>query len=865
MRTKPDPAVAWPESSRGFWGHLVSLWIWRMAWRDTRTNRRKLALYSSSIVLGIAALAAIGALGANLERAIEEQTKTLLGADLVLQSQDAFTPEAEKLFQSLGGEQAREISLTTMVYFPRTDNTRLVQVHALSGNFPFYGKLETEPVDAGETFRKAGTGLLAEDSLLAEFDARVGDSIRIGNLTTNISGRLLKVPGETIGLSAIAPRIYIAMSDLPRTGLFQPGSLARFATYFKFGPDADVAALVERIRPQLDKLRLRPDTVEERKHDLGRSMDNLYHFLNLVGFIALLLGGVGIASAIHLHVKQKLGTVAVLRCLGSSMSQTFAIYLAQGMALGLFGALLGGALGLAMQFSLPKIMADFIPFTFQFHMAWLAIGRAMAIGFGCCLMFSLLPLLTVRKVSPLAALRISFELQPARHDPLRWLTGASLAAGIVGFALLQSRDWRVGLGFCVGLGVVFGALTVTAKLLVSATRNYVPANLPFAVRQGVANLHRPNNRTLLLLLSLGLGTFLMVSLYLVQHVLLTQLINAGGKNQPNAVLFDIQTSQLEPLNTLIRLLALPILDETPIITMRLSSVKGRSVDSLLSNRPRDGRGWVFRREYRSTFTDHLHDGERITAGQWVSQVAPDSTNVVPISLEEGIAKDLQVGLGDELLFDVQGVAVATRVASLREVEWRRIQPNFFVVFPRGVLESAPAMHVLVTRVSSSQDSARMQRAVVKSFPNVSVIDLTLVLQTVDAILTKISFVIRFMALFTVLTGLLVLISALAAGRYKRLQESVLLRTLGASRGQILRILLVEYFALGFLAALTGILLAVIAAWVLTRFVFHSPFVLEWESVLISLVLVTGLTVTVGFLMSLGILSQSPLKILRTEV
>jgi putative ABC transport system permease protein len=175
------------------------------------------------------------------------------------------------------------------------------------------------------------------------------------------------------------------------------------------------------------------------------------------------------------------------------------------------------------------------------------------------------------------------------------------------------------------------------------------------------------------------------------------------------------------------------------------------------------------------------------------------------------------------------------------------------------------MHVLVTRVSSSQDSARMQRAVVKSFPNVSVIDLTLVLQTVDAILTKISFVIRFMALFTVLTGLLVLISALAAGRYQRLQESVLLRTLGASRGQILRILLVEYFALGFLAALTGILLAVIAAWVLTRFVFHSPFVLEWESVLISLVLVTGLTVTVGFLMSLGILNQSPLKILRTEV
>ena len=238
---------------------------------------------------------------------------------------------------------------------------------------------------------------------------------------------------------------------------------------------------------------------------------------------------------------------------------------------------------------------------------------------------------------------------------------------------------------------------------------------------------------------------------------------------------------------------------------------------------------------------------------------------MPVSLEQDIAKDLQVGLGDELVFDVQGVPVVTRVASLREVEWRRIQPNFFVVFPRGVLESAPAMHVLVTRVGSSRDSARMQRAVVKAFPNVSVIDLTLVLQTVDAILGKISFVIRFMAMFTVLTGLLVLMSALAAGRYQRIQESVLLRTLGASRRQILGILLVEYAALGFLAALTGILLAAVAAWALTTFVFHVPFLLEWASVVVPLLLVPAITVAVGFLMSLGILSQSPLSILRNEV
>jgi putative ABC transport system permease protein len=898
-------ATPLPDKIAPHGGRWISAWTWRMAWRDTRTSRSKLLLFSCSIVLGIAALAAIGSLGRNLEQAIEEQTRALLGADLVINSRDAFTPEETQWLQGLGGEQSREVSFSTMIYLPRTENTRLVQVRALGGTFPYYGKLETEPAGAAVDFRRRG-GALVEDSLLQQFAAKVGDSIRVGKLTTTIAGRLVKVPGETVALSTIAPRVYISMDDLPRTGLLQEASLARFRTYFKFGPSVDVPKLVERIRPELEKFRLGHDTVEQRKRELGRSLDNLYHFLNLVGFIALLLGGVGIASAIHVHVKQKLGTVAVLRCLGSSIAQTFSIYLAQGMALGLFGALLGGALGIAIQTVLPKVLADFIPFTFQFHTAWLAVGRAMAVGFVICLLFALLPLLSVRRVSPLAAIRVSFEPQSAHRDPLRWLVGVCLAAGIVGFALMQGRNWRIGLGFAIGLGVAFGILTMTAKLLVAATRKLVMAAMPFTIRQGVANLHRPNNRTLLLLLSLGLGTFLIVNLYLVQQTLLKQLITSTSKNQPNAVLFDIQNSQKDQVVKLVRSLNVPVLDETPIVTMRLSSVKGRPVESILANtnRSRGGHRWAFRRDYRSTYRDQLRDGEKIIAGQWIGRVTLDgdtggvrwgetpgeppgdqnlnasngsrgrsphgqetsgnSSNAVPISLEQGIAKDLQAGLGDELVFDVQGVPVTTRVASLREVEWRRIQPNFFVVFPVGVLESAPAMHVLVMHVASSGESARMQREVVKAFPNVSAIDLTLVLQTVDAILGKISFVIRFLAMFTVLTGFLVLVTALLTGRYQRIQESVLLRTLGASRGQIVKILLVEYFSLGLLAGLTGILLAVFAAWALAKFVFHTPFAPDAIPLLIALLIVPGITMITGFAMSHGVLNQPPLAILRAE-
>jgi putative ABC transport system permease protein len=472
----------------------------------------------------------------------------------------------------------------------------------------------------------------------------------------------------------------------------------------------------------------------------------------------------------------------------------------------------------------------------------------------------------VRRVAPLAALRAAYEPAPARRDPLRWLAGLGLAAWIAGFAVLQSPDWRVGLGCAAGIGAVFLALAGAAWSLSALARHVLPSMLPFSVRQGVSNLHRPNNRTLLMLMSLGLGTFLLLCLYLVQQTLLTQLFAGGGKDRANAVLFDIQTSQRAGVTSLLHSLELPLLDDAPVVTMRLMSVKGRSVTALLAEKAerKDDHhpDWALRREYRSTYRDDLRDGESIVAGTWVPQVAPGASSV-PVSLEEDIAGHLGAGLDDTLVFDVQGESVTTTVASLRRVEWRRIQPNFFVVFPRGVLEEAPAMHVMVTRVASGEASAAMQRAVVTAFPNVSVIDLRLVLRTVDEVLGRMALVIRFMAIFTVLTGLIVLVSALVAGRYQRIQESVLLRMLGASGRQVLAILAVEYFALGLLAALTGIALAWPAAWALATFAFKVAFAPSAAPLLVALAAVPALTVVTGLLMSRDILRHPPLAILRT--
>jgi putative ABC transport system permease protein len=344
-----------------------------MAWRDSRTSRRKLLLFSSSIVLGIAALVAIGSFGANLESAIQDQSKALLGADLVVETR--IEPDAERLefLNSLPGESSLETSFASMIYFPGTGGTRLVQIRAIEGGFPFYGGLETDPAGADREFRRSG-GALVDEALLLQFDVKVGEEIRIGKLVTHVAGKLLQVPGESLAFSTIAPRVYIRRADLDATGLLGDASLARYRSFQRLPAGVDAEELVAELRPELDRLQFGVDTVEERQRDLGRAMENLYNFLNLVGFVALLLGGVGVASAIHVHVKSRLPSVAVLRCLGCTSAQTFAVFLAQGLALGVVGATAGAGLGMFVQWILPDVIGGFIPIEIEFGFAWTSIG-----------------------------------------------------------------------------------------------------------------------------------------------------------------------------------------------------------------------------------------------------------------------------------------------------------------------------------------------------------------------------------------------------------------------------------------------------------------------------------------------------------
>jgi putative ABC transport system permease protein len=838
-------------------------WLLLMAWRDSRRNRSRLLLFVSSIILGIAALVAIYSLGDNMRSEIDKQAASLIGADLEMSGGKEFPANIKKLADSLGGRQSEERGFTSMVYFTKNAGTRLVQVRALQGDFPYYGSLETTPAAAAMGFRKNRQALV-DQSLMLQFNASVGDSIKVGNTTFLIAGTLLGAPGQT-GLSAsVAPIVYIPLQYLSQTGLSQKGSRINYKYYFKFNHPVDIAALVKTIEPRLEKENINYDTVESQKEDTNRSFRDLTKFLSLVGFIALLLGCIGVASAIHIYVREKITTIAILRCLGAKGSQAFLIYLIQIVSVGFIGSVIGASLGTFIQQFMPVVLKDLLPITIATPVSWFSILQGIIVGVIISLLFALLPLISIRNVSPLNTLRLSYEPVKIFKDAAKWLVYCLILLFIFGFTYQQLGNVKGAFFFSAGVVLAFILLVAMASMLTWLVRRFFPDRWSYVWRQGLANLFRPNNQTVILIVAIGLGTAFICTLFFIQGILLNRVKISSSGNQPNTILFDIQSAQKDKVMALARQFHLPVNGTVPIVNMRLESINNSTGETLEKDSTSGMQRGIFSREYRVTFRDSLTASEKVSEGKWEGTVNGPSGTVF-ISLEERFAKRNKIHVGDTMVFNVQGAIISTIVGSLRVVDWNRIQTNFVVVFPTGVLEGETQFHVLITHVPDKETSAHFQQAVVRQFPNVSIIDLGLILNVLDKIMEKIGFVIRFMAAFSMVTGLIVLIASVIISKYQRMQESVLLRTLGASRRQIFVIMALEYFFLGSLAALTGIIIALAGSWALAKYSFDSSFNPSIVPIMVVFFSVSLLTVTIGLLNSRSVVRRPPLEILREEV
>lgn len=838
-----------------------------MAWRDSRRSRRRLALFGASIALGVAALVAVNSLGENLERAIKRQAKSLLGADLLIESRQSFPKDLERALDSLAkdGEISREIAFGSMARFPKAKSARLSQIRAVTGDFPFYGEIETEP--AGARRHLNGANAIIDNALAIQFGVQIGDSVKIGEATFRVSGILKEIPGEAAIASVIGPKIYIPPAFVDSTKLIQVGSRVSYKAYLKLPRDASAKAIADSLKPILDRTSATATTAEERQTALGRTLENLYRFLNLVGFIALLLGSVGVAGAVNVYAKQKLQTIAILRCVGCSSSQAFAIYLIQAFAMGLIGSTLGAGLGVLVGARLPETLGDFLPIEVEFEASLSAIGAGVGIGLLTSLAFALLPLLSVRNVSPLLALRASFEEEPIGQEKSRYVVFAAIACVVWLFAAMQTSatlavEERAAQGFvlALGLGVSLGALALAAKLTIWAARKFLPKRANYVLRQGVANLYRPNNQTLVLTLSLGFGAMMIALSHLLGAALLQQVELAAKSDQPNLVFFDVQSDQLDGVKRLLEAFDAPALQTIPIVTMRIAAVKGKT----LAEARRDSSAkpaWFW--EYRVSYRDSLNETETLLKGE-LGKPVQSPNDSVKISISEFLAQALDVGLNDEIVFDAQGMPIKCYVGSLRKVDFRRVQPSFSVIFPTGVLESAPQIYAALVRAESDAQSAKLQQAMLEAFPNVLAIDLRVILATVDSVLEKISLVVEFISLFSVGTGLVILASSVLVSRFQRIKESALLRTLGATRSQAMAIMMVEHAFLGALASFSGIGLATAASVILGYALFNVAFVPNPLPLIVETLALAALTVAIGALSSRGIHDASPLEILRQE-
>src|SRR3954468_2376692 len=834
-----------------------------MAFRELKVQPRRLTLLVGTIALGVSALVAINSFSDNLRDSVRQQSRALLGADVSLVSGQPFSPAVERLLDTLSqrADLARVISFAGMAYVTRTQGSRLVQVSAVAGGYPFYGQIRTAPAEAWQELQSKDHRVVVDPSLLSALAARVGDTLALGEARFLIGGSVESAPSEAGFRFALGPRIYIPAKRLDETRLLGFGARAQYEVYLRLR-SGSAQELADRYRVPLRSERVTLHTVADNQRNLTDLLSRLTSYLGLVALTALLLSGIGVASAIVVLVRQRSDSIAVLRCLGATGREVLLIYLLESVLVGVVGSILGAGLGAMLQRVLPALLASLLPVDVATSVSWRALVLGVATGVWVAAMFAMQPLLSIRQISPLEALRRQFEPVRGRRDIVALLALLVLAASILGLAVYQVGSWRRGAAFAGGIALTLALLWAVAVVLTRAIRHRVPAGWPFVWRQGLANLYRPSNQTVMLVLALGFGAFLLGTLFLVQHNLLRQLRLTGGPARPNLVLFDIQADQLSGVERQLELRHLPQGSATPIVTMRLQSIKGRSVSGLLAGQNPGGEAsnaWALRREYRSTYRDTLVGTERIVAGQWWQ--AADS---VParISVEQDLARELGVGVGDEIVWDVQGRPIASRVASIRAVDWARFEPNFFIVFAPGVLEQAPRTFVTLTRISDSGARGSFQRELAERFPNVSVLDLSLVQEALERLVNRVTLAIRFMALFSIGVGVLVLIGALAASRLQRIREAALLRTLGASRGQIFRIALSEYVSLGLLASAAALLLATSAAWALSRFVFEATFSFPLAAVTCMILGVILLTAVVGLANTRQVVRRTPLDVLR---
>jgi putative ABC transport system permease protein len=840
--------------------------VLRMAARELRASWRRLVLFFLCIAVGVGGIVLLRSVVQDVRSAILSDARGMAAADITLSTGRPWDPAVRALVErrlatvTLRG-RTEGIELSTMVR--PADQAKAVakmaEVRGVQRGYPIYG---TVGLEDGRSYSHAlleGHGALVRPDLLVQLESKVGDEILVGRARFVIRGVLVSEPGRRVAGFTFGPRVMVDAADLETTGLLGFGS--RVSRDLEIGlSERDVEPLAARLRADLQGTFVNVRSFRGTEDRVADDLLRAENYLSLVGLVIVVLGGIGVSSVTRVFVRQKVRSIAVLKCLGATSRQVFAVYLAQAVLLGLAGSLLGIVVARVGLEALPRLLAGTpglasIPNT----MTGSAVVQGVAIGLLVAVLFSVVPLLDVRRVKPSLLLRDAVRTR--ERDWMRWLAIAAVSAALVLVASWQAGSLGVGLAVSVGLAGVALVLMLVSAGLVRAVRP-LASSRSVALRHAVLRLTRPGNQTRTVLMAVGLGAFFIVGVRSLQANLLDQFSVTLDQRAADMFLIDVQPGQAAGLSALLRSrIGVEPPPVIPVLRARVTAVTGRAVTLRGDEVRRGGLG----REFTVTWRDHLQPNEVLLDGRfWGTGRGP--TAAPEVSIEEGVRDRSRVEVGDTMAFDVLGRAITARVTSVRRVDWRDARQGGFVfVFRPGPLDGAPATLVAPARGPSDPAArARLQRAIVDQFPNVSVIDLREVLENVERLLSKVTLGVSVVGGLVLLVGVMILVGSVSMTRYQRIYEVAVFRTLGAGTRLLTIMTVLEYGVLGLIAGGIGST----AALGLTCYVSRQVLDIRWEPhsgiSLIGIAATTAAVAVVGLLASADILRRRPLGTLRTE-
>jgi putative ABC transport system permease protein len=864
----------------------------RQARREIRAAWRQFAGLVACVALGVAALVAVGTFAANLRASMSREGKTLLGGDLELRSPRPLDDAIEARLADLAAAGATTARLRELASMARSDGgtALMVEVKAVDAGYPLYGRLETRPAGALADLLADG-GALVDQRLLERLRINPGDRLALGEAVLTVRGVILHEPDRSGSLLTLGPRVLVSDRTLDATGLTGPGARIRYKALVRL-PEGRASVLPESLRRGAARVDLSAESAngpaaarvlrqrltraaedpavrvasfDRAQPSLRRFFDQLETYLGLVALATLFVGGVGVAAAVRTFVRRRREAIAILKCLGASSRLLVGGYLLQAAVLGIAGSLAGAVIGVVLQPLVVRLLVGVVPFAVDTQVHPGTLVRAFALGGVTTVLVALWPLLEIAAVPPSLLLRRDVDDRPV-PGRRRWLAGAGIAAGLVALVMWQAGSLGLAAIFVGATVAALGLLAVIARAVVAAARR-APRPASLVLRQGIANLARPGGHTAGIVVALGTGVMLLVAIGLLEANLGRQIDHERRREVPSFFFIDIQAAQRDRFAAVVREVSGVEPVVIPIVRARLAAVNGEPVTraGLARRRPPDDRQFYFTRDYFLSTAREVPESNVLVAGRWWEPGAARAAGGgrVLASVEEKAAESLGVAVGSTLTFDVQGVPIEADVTSVRKVDWQTFSANFMVLLSPGALDGAPETYIATARVAPGVEAA-LQNAVAAEMPNVTGVPVRDVFQRVDAVLGRVALAVRAIAVLAIAVGLAVMAGALVASRYQRLLESVILRTLGATRGLVARVFAVEYACLGAAAGLGGSALAVLLAWAVVHFILDTPWTFEPALVGMGVLLAVAVAVAVGFLATYRLLGQKPLVVLRRE-